>query len=155
MALREADSMNHLRLREKMLASDSEAEFSDGRVLPAFIYQTGGQTKFTVEQNDAFYEATTYPGFVKFSKKSVAAPPPAPVQLVNEPEVKEEVADTSGQRLRLQLARNPDAIYRRNIIRQKFGNLIVKEFLGVGESDSLTRYWYCQCSLTGKSVTAT
>jgi hypothetical protein len=155
MALREADSINHLKLKEKMLDSDCEAVFSDGRVLPALIYKTGGQTKFTVEIENQFFEAGTLPGFVRFSKKPVAAPLPAPVQIVNEPEVKDEPIDTSGQRLRLQLARNSSAIYRRNIIRQKFGNLIVKEYLGVGKSDSTTRYWYCQCALTGKSVTAT
>jgi hypothetical protein len=154
MALRQADSINHLRLREKMLASDCEAIFSDGRVLPALIYKTGEQTKFTVEQDDAFYEATTLPGFVRFTKKPVAAPPPAPVQLPDEP-VEEPIVDTSGQRLRMQLLRNPDVVYKRNIIRQVFGNLLVTEYLGVGERDSSTRYWYCKCQVTGKYVTAT
>jgi hypothetical protein len=156
MALREPDIFNHLRLKEKMPESDCEAIFSDGRILPALIYKTGGQTKFTVDIDGAFYEATTYPGFVRFSKKPISAPiPEAPVQVVNEPEVKDEPVDPLGQRLRLQLARNPDVIYKRNIIRQKFENLLVTEYLGIGERDSSTRYWYCQCTLTGKYVTAT
>jgi hypothetical protein len=74
---------------------------------------------------------------------------------VSEPVIEEPVVDTSGQHLRLQLQRNPDAIYKRNIIRQVFGNLEVKEYLGVGQSDSLTRYWSCLCKVTGKYVTAT
>jgi hypothetical protein len=155
MALREADSMNHLRLKEKMLESDCEAIFSDGRVLPVFIYKTGGQTKFTVEQDDAFYEASTLPGFVRFNRKPVSAPiPEAPVQLPDTP-IKDEVVDPLGQRLRAQLARNSDIVYKRNLIRQVFGNLEVREYLGVGERDSSTRYWSCKCKLTGKSVTAT
>jgi hypothetical protein len=40
MGYREADSWTYLRLKEKMLKSDREAIFSDGRVLPAFIYNT-------------------------------------------------------------------------------------------------------------------
>jgi hypothetical protein len=157
MALREADSMNHLRLKEKMLESDCQAVFSDGRVLPALIYKTGGQTKFTVELENQFFEASTLPGFVRYERKPAVVPiPEAPaVQVVNEPVIEEPVVDTSGQRLRLHLARNPDAILKRNIIRQVFGNLLVTEFLGVGERDSSTRYWSCRCKITGKYVTAT
>jgi hypothetical protein len=155
MGFREGDAWKYLRLKEKMVASDCEAVFSDGRVLPAFIYKTGGQTKFTVELENQFFDASTLPGFVQFIKKPVAAPPPAPVPLVNERVIEEPVVDTSGQRLRLQLQRNPDLIYKRNIIRQVFGNLEVKEYLGVGQSDSLTRYWSCLCKVTGKYVTAT
>jgi len=156
MALRAPDIINHLRLKEKMAASDCEAVFSDGRVLPALIYKTGGQTKFTVELDNAFYEAVALPAFVRFTKKPVTAPIPEPnVQLVNEPTVKDDPVDISGQRLRLQLARNPDAIYKRNIIRQVFGSLEVREYLGVGQSDSTTRYWYCYCKAHGRYIVAT
>jgi hypothetical protein len=156
MAIREGDALPYLRLKQKMLESDCEAVFSDGRVLPALIYKTGGQTKFTVELENQFFEAGTLPGFVRFTKKPVAAPIPAPaVQLVNERVIEEPVVDTSGQRLRLQLARNPDLIYKRNLLRQNFGSLEVKEYLGVGQSDTLTRYWYCLCRAHGTYIVAT
>jgi hypothetical protein len=155
MALRETDIIDHLRLKEKMLESDSEAIFSDGRVLPVLIYKTGGQTKFTVEIENQFFEASAVSGFDRFERKPVSAPIPEPaVQLPDNP-VKDEPVDTSGQRLRLQLQRNPDAIYKRNIIRQVFGNLEVREYLGVGQSDSLTRYWYCFCKVHGRYIVAT
>jgi hypothetical protein len=151
MALREADSMNHLRLLQKMEPSTCNAVLKNGETVEVFIFQG----KPAIEIDNQFFFADTHPDFVRYELKKVAAPLPAPVQIVNEPVIEEPVVDTSGQRLRLQLQRNPDLIYKRNIIRQVFGNLEVKEFLGVGQSDSLTRYWHCRCKVTGKYVTAT
>jgi hypothetical protein len=69
--------------------------------------------------------------------------------------VKDEPVDILGQRLRAQLARNPDVVYKRNLVRQTFGNLEVREYLGVGQNDSATRFWYCFCTAHGRYVTAT
>ena len=150
-SVRGCDAIPYLRLKQKMEPSTCNAVLKNGEKVEVFMYRG----KPAIEINEQFYFADTYPDFARYELKPVAAPLPAPVQLVNEPVVKDEPVDTSGQRLRLQLARNPDAIYKRNIIRQVFGNLEVREYLGVGQSDSTTRYWRAFCKLTGKYVTAT
>ena len=152
MALREADSMNHLRLLQKMEPSTCNAVLKNGDTVEVFLYRN----KPAFEIDNQFFFADTHPDLVRYELKKVAAPiPEAPVQVVNEPEVKDEPVDNLGQRLRAQLLRNPDVVYKRNIIRQVFGNLEVREYLGVGERDSSTRYWNSFCKLTGKHVTAT
>jgi hypothetical protein len=134
-----------------MRPSDCNAVIN-GKQLEVVFYND----KPTVEIDGQFFYVNEVPGFARFElKPPVVAPIPETVQLPDEPEVKDEPVDPLGQRLRLQLARNADVIYKRNIIRQKFSNLIVTEYLGIGERDSSTRYWYCQCTLTGKYVTAT
>jgi hypothetical protein len=149
--IREVDALPYLRLKQKMQNSDCLAILKDGRRLDVFIYQN--KPAFQIDRQ--FFFADTHPEFVRFEKKPLAAPLPEPVQLVNEPEVKDEVVDNLGQRLRAQLLRNPDVIYKRNLLRQTFGNLEVKEYLGVGQSDSLTRYWYCLCKAHGRYIVAT
>jgi hypothetical protein len=151
MAVRACDALPYLRLKSAMKTSDCNAVLKNGEKVEAFMYQG----KPAIEINEQFFFADTYPEFAKYELKPVAAPPPAPVQLVNERVIEEPVVDTSGQRLRLQLARNPDLIYKRNIIRQVFGNLEVREYLGVGQNDSTTRFWYCFCTAHGRYVTAT
>jgi hypothetical protein len=153
MALREADSMNHLRLLQKMEPSTCNAVLKNGEKVEVFMYRG----KPAIEVGEQFYFADSYPEFAKYElKPPVVAPiPEAPVQEVDNWVDRSEPADTSGSKLRLQLARNPDVVYKRNIIRQTFGNLEVKEFLGVGQSDSTTRYWSAKCKLTGKYVSAT
>jgi hypothetical protein len=151
--VRECDVISHLRFKQTMTApSDCDAVLKDGTRLEVLMHN--GQP--VVEIENQFFHAAAVSGFERYERKPISAPiPEAPVQIVNQPVIEEPVVDTSGQRLRLQLARNPDSILKRNIIRQVFGNLEVKEFLGVGESDSTTRYWSCLCKVTGKYVTAT
>ena len=83
------------------------------------------------------------------------SPIPEPTVHLPDKPIKDEPVDTSGQRLRAQLLRKPDVIYKRNLLRQNFGSLEVKEYLGVGQSDSLTRYWYCLCKIHGRYIVAT
>jgi hypothetical protein len=151
MATRECDVINHLRLKQKMEPSTCNAVLKNGEKVEVFMYQG----KPAIEVGEQFYFADTHPDFVRYEKKPVTAPIPEPVQLVNEPEVKEEPVDTLGARLRAQLLRNPDVIYKRNLLRQNFGNLEVREYLGVGERDSSTRYWYCYCKAHGRNIVAT
>jgi|ERR1700730_11914270 len=154
MSIREGDALPYLRLKQKMQASvsDCTAVLKDGSKTEVYIFRN----KPAIEVGEQFYFADTYPDFVRYEKKSVAPlPVPKTVQEVDNWIEKDEPVDTSGQRLRMQLQRNPDVIYKRNLIRQVFGNLLVTEYLGVGQSDSLTRYWSCKCKLTGKSVIAT
>jgi hypothetical protein len=151
MAVRACDALPYLRLLQKMQNSDSIAILKDGTRLDVFIYLD--KPAFQIDRQ--FYFADTHPEFVRYELKPVAAPIPEPVQEVDNWVDRSEPADTSGSKLRLQLARNPDVVYKRNIIRQTFGNLEVKEFLGVGQSDSTTRYWSAKCKLTGKYVSAT
>jgi hypothetical protein len=147
---RACDALPYLRLKSAMNPSDCNAVLRDGTKTEVYLFRD----KPTIEIGEQFYFSDTHPDLVCYERKPVTAPPPAPVQIVDKP-VKEEVADTSGQNLRLQLQRTSSAIYRRNIIRQVFGNLLVTEYLGVGERDSSTRYWSCKCKLTGKYITAT
>jgi hypothetical protein len=152
MAIREVDALPYLRLQQQMRESDCNAVLKDGSTVQVFIFRD----KPAIAAGEQFFFADTYPDFLRYERKPISAPiPEAPVQVVNEAVIVDEPVDPLGQRLRLQLARNADVIYKRNLIRQKFGNLLVKEYLGVGERDSSTRYWYCQCTLTGKYVTAT
>jgi hypothetical protein len=154
MAIREGDALPYLRLKQKMQASPSDcnAVLKDGSTVQVYLFQG----KPAIEINEQFFFADTYQDFVRYERKPLPAPiPEAPVQEVDNWVDRSEPVDTSGQRLRMQLQRNPDVIHKRNILRQVFGNLLVKEFLGVGERDSSTRYWYCRCKLTGKYVTAT
>jgi hypothetical protein len=151
MAFRESDAWPYLKLKQQMEPSDCDAVLKNGSKLEVFIYRG----KPVIEVDRQFYPADMYPTFVQYEKKPVAAPIPEPVVQEVDKQVTEESVDTSGQRLRLQLQRNSDAIYKRNIIRQVFGNLEVKEYLGVGERDSTTRYWSCYCKAHGKYITAT
>ena len=153
MAVRDCDILPYLRLKEKMQSSPSDciAVLKDGSTVQVYIFKS----KPAIQVGEQFYYADSYPGFVRYELKPVAPLlPEAPVQLPDKP-IQDEPVDTSGQRLRLQLARNPDVVYKRNLIRQKFGSLEVKEYLGVGENDSLIRYWYCFCTAHGRYVVAT
>jgi hypothetical protein len=69
MTLREADSWFYLQLKAKMVESDHDAIFADGRILPVFIYQTDGQTKYTIEIDYKFFEAKSLPGFLRLEKQ--------------------------------------------------------------------------------------
>jgi hypothetical protein len=150
--IRDCDALPYLRLKQKMRDSDCLAVLTDGRRLEVFLYND----KPAFEIDRQFYFTDSYPGFARYELKPVTAPiPEARVQIVNEAVIEEPVVDTSGQRLRLQLARNSDLIYKRNILRQVFGNLLVREFLGVGERDSSTRYWNCLCKAHGRNIVAT
>jgi hypothetical protein len=153
MPVRECDAIGYLRLKQKMAPSDCYAILKDGSKLEVFMYRD----RPVVEIDHQFYDAPAIRGFARYEKKplSQAIPEPPAGQLVNEGESKEEPIDTSGQRLRFQLLRNSDAIYKRNIIRQVFGSLEVKEFLGVGQNDSTTRYWSCFCKARGRTIVAT
>ena len=151
MGIRECDVINHLRFKQSMSPSDCDAVLKDGQRLEVLMYQN----RPVVEIENQFFHAQEVLGFDRFEKKPAAAPIPETVQLVNEPEVKDEPVDTLGQRLRAQLLRNPDVIYKRNLLRQNFGNFEVKEYLGVGQSDTLNRYWYCLCKAHGTYIVAT
>lgn len=151
MGIRECDLIDHLRLKNATMLSNCNAVLKNGQRLEVLMLKN----KPVVEIENQFFHANEVPGFERYELKPVAAPiPQTPVHLPDKP-VADVPVDTSGARLRMQLARNSDAIYRRNVIRQVFGSLEVKEFLGVGEQDSTTRYWACKCKLTGKSIVAT
>jgi hypothetical protein len=49
MALREADVITHMRLKQQTIESDHDAIFADGSVVPVLIYETGVQSKHLVE----------------------------------------------------------------------------------------------------------
>jgi hypothetical protein len=153
MSIRECDVITHLRFKQSMTPSNCNAVLKDGKRLEVLLHNNTP----VVEIENQFFEASAIVNFDRFELKQVAAPIPVPptVQLADEQIIKDETADTSGQRLRMQLQRNPDVIYKRNILRQVFGNLEVREYLGVGQSDSLNRYWNCRCKVTGKYVIAT
>jgi hypothetical protein len=105
MAVRACDALPYLRLKQKMEPSTCNAVLKNGEKVEVFMYRG----KPAIEINEQFFFADTYPEFAQYELKPTAAPTPeAPVQLVNESEVKDDPVDTSGQRLRLQLARNPD-----------------------------------------------
>jgi hypothetical protein len=89
MALRAADSVNHLRLKEKMETSTCNAVLKNGEKVEVFLFRG----KAAVEINEQFYYVDSYPEFSRYELKAPVAE--APVQLVNEP--------------------NPDAIYRREL----------------------------------------
>jgi hypothetical protein len=149
--IREVDALPHLRLKQKMQDSDCIAILKDGRRLDVFIYQD--KPAFQIDRQ--FFFADTHPDFVRYERKPVTAPIPEPTVHLPDKPIKDEPVDTSGQRLRAQLLRKPDVIYKRNLLRQNFGSLEVKEYLGVGQSDSLTRYWYCLCKIHGRYIVAT
>ncbi len=153
MAIREGDALPYLRLKQKMLESDCEAVFSDGRVLPAFIYKTGGQTKFTVDLDDAYYEAVALPGFVQFTKKPVSVPISTPaVQIVDKPIKDDPIAGSKS----VQIAErwNGSQLYKRNLVREQHGNLVVEKFIGVDRQNPHVRYYLCRCKCHKKEVRA-
>jgi len=75
MTLRTCDAEPFLRLKNSMVESDHDAEFLDGRKLPIYIYQKDGQTKYMVELEYQFFEAKTFPGFLRLQKQPDAKPP--------------------------------------------------------------------------------
>jgi hypothetical protein len=84
MALREGDAWGFLKLKQQMVEADHLAVFSDGRKLPVFIYNNGGQTQYCIEGEGCFYDAQKYSGFVRFEKSpepfAPAPPPPEPTE---------------------------------------------------------------------------
>jgi hypothetical protein len=154
MAIREGDALPYLRLKQKMLESDCEAVFSDGRVLPTFIYKTGGQTKFTVDLDDAFYEAAALPGFVRFTKMPVSVPISTPaVQEVDNWVAKDDPVAGSES---VQIAErwNGSQLYKRNLVREQHGNLVVEKFIGVDQQNPHMRYYLCRCKCHKREVRA-
>ena len=75
MTLRTCDAEPFLRLKNSMVESDHDAEFLDGRKLSIYIYQKDGQTKYMVELEYQFFEAKTFPGFLRLQKQPDAKPP--------------------------------------------------------------------------------
>jgi hypothetical protein len=82
MALRTGDAWDYLRLKSTFQESDSNAIFSDGRVLPVLIRTVNGTQQCAVEINEQLFEAAKVSGFLKYEKipEPVApiAPPPEP-----------------------------------------------------------------------------
>ena len=74
MTLRACDAEPYLRLRQQMIESDHDAVFSDGKVLPIYIFQQGAETKHVVEIEYRFFEAKLLPGFVRLQKQPDTQP---------------------------------------------------------------------------------
>jgi hypothetical protein len=153
MALREGDAVAHLRLKQQMVESDSEAVFTDGRALPVFIYTSGGQAKHVVETGDAFYEARAVSGFVRMQKQPVA-PIPVPLPVVQQVDnwVEKDEPVNHNRRTQLQAQWNPNRLYRSNILREVFGSLTPVEYVGVDEHDQKVRYCRCLCKNHNREV---
>jgi hypothetical protein len=124
--LREGDAWAFLSLKKQMVEADHLAVFSDGRKLPVFIYNNGGQTQYCIEGENCFYEAQKYSGFVRFEKiPEPLVEPPAPIPPTEtdlfEAAVKEEQAKNPGDNSWVVRRRVNDRFFREGLTRQQQG----------------------------------
>jgi hypothetical protein len=98
-----------------------------------------------VEIENQFFHAVAVSGFERFERKPVSAPIlEAPVQVVNEPEVKDEPIPGSES---VQMAErwNSAQLYKRNLVRESFGVLNVEHFIGRDPQNPEMKYYRCKC----------
>jgi hypothetical protein len=147
--IRDCDALPYLRLKQKMRDSDCLAVLTDGRRLEVFLYND----KPAFEIDRQFYFTDSYPGFARYELKPVTAPiPEARVQLPDKPINDDPVAGSES----VQIAErwNGSQLYKRNLVREQHGNLVVEKFIGVDQRNPQNRYYLCRCKCHKKEVRA-
>jgi len=149
MTIREGDALPYLRLKQKMEPSTCNAVLKNGAKVEVFMYRG----KAAIEINEQFYFADTFPEFSRYELKPVAAPPPAPVQLVDNWVAKDDPIAGSES---VQIAErwNGSQLYKRNLVREQHGQLTVEKFIGVDQRNPQNRYYLCRCKCHNKEVRA-
>jgi hypothetical protein len=149
-SVRACDALPYLRLKQKMEASrsDCNAVLKDGSTVQVYIFQD----KPAIEVGEQFYFADTYPDFVRYEKKPLAAPIRETVQLPDKPIKDEPVAGS--QSVQIAERWNGSQLYKRNLVREQHGNLVVEKFIGVDQQNPHVRYYLCRCKCHNREVRA-
>jgi hypothetical protein len=91
MSLSACDAEPYIRLKEKVESrpTNSNAVYSNGKVLPVFIYSLGGKDVFVIEGEDyKFYPAQQVPGWIRWENKPDAQPQAAESPAVESTKIK-------------------------------------------------------------------
>jgi hypothetical protein len=149
-AVRECDALPYLRLKSAMNPSDCDAIFQNGTRSEVFLYRQ----KPVVEIDRQFYEASSYPGFVRFEKKPVAARPAVPAVQEVDNWVGKDDPVAGSESVQLAERWNGSQLYKRNLVREQHGQLIVEKFIGIDQQNPHMRYYLCRCKCHKKEVRA-
>jgi hypothetical protein len=154
MELRSGDAWDYLRLKSTFQESDSNAVYSDGKVLPVLIRDIGGVQQRAVEIGDQLFEAEKERGFLRFERIPVPiVEPPTPVQKPDTwtppPPIAIPGAASTAQDEKWQ-----PRFHKLSLTRTSRGRLFVDKCLGV-DYDSKEKIYECTCGTCRKTVQAT
>jgi len=154
MSLRTGDAWDYLRLKSTFQESDSNAVYSDGKVLPVLIRDIGGVQQYAVEINDQLFEAAKVTGFLRYQQipQPVVEPPTPPVQKVDSwtppPPIAIPGAASTAQDEKWQ-----PRFHKLSLTRTWRGRLFVDKFLDF-DPQSREKIYQCTCGTCHRTVQA-